>query len=867
MFDAPPSTLCASLEKILDNPKEYLADILFHFPSGDIHAHRALLLCRIPSNFVDTYIPQLKDETKTALDISDIISQELFEKLIRFWYTSTFPNDTVAVELDKLAKKLGTPVLPVRSDSVPDSVQLASDLKNMLNDHTMTDITIELVSSMPNHHRVNSPLPSLLSTSPDNHIHPIDLENTSFFTAHRFMLAARSSYFYNMFCTEFQEAFTPTIHLTNDLFNESITDLILTYLYTGKIIVKPLMINIGKKMSPLQHRVEHKKHTLRVIQKSFYAVDYLGESNTLGKALLHEIEELCHSFKCVCNECAVLLPSMLAWSEKHHEMVPKLKRTLVLLYSDPVHSLANLWSQRPFAHLIQSIVPSASALGEETLTAVMNKEPLFRARPSKTSIHEIEERMFCNITKHNAIHVLHSLHLCLIQIRSADPSPSWSRPTLDLVNPVLQYTVSMVSQFFDFYCVEYPILLSCVDGIGGGFSVDFLDFLLKHVLNEGLQETNAGVIYQGIVRDMVGRQEVVNNMAVDDVLVKARGSCANYIFKNWTRIKTQGSLLALEKSTLRQLAEDTGIPYRSLTRPFDSDFANIFSFKPKHKQKKTTKNDQLTQVYTRRLSIGNLMTRSLTHNGNEPTRSSVRSRPRALSTESAVDFSFRIPESNISEPKNQSLINMLAYETRERGRQLEEKQVESDNDIISGHKRPMLRTSSSFDSLTDQLLPLEGLPHIRNVNTAPESLDRIDAPRPSRLKFELPKTPSRSKSPAHNHPPPSIYLTPQPQKNRRGSKTGRRSRWSIGSSDVSDEEPEAIPAVGDKVELLRRPLPTMGTIKYIGPVEFANGTHVGIELESRLGKSDGSIDGVRYFRTDPQRGLFIKPGDFKILSH
>jgi dynactin complex subunit len=36
---------------------------------------------------------------------------------------------------------------------------------------------------------------------------------------------------------------------------------------------------------------------------------------------------------------------------------------------------------------------------------------------------------------------------------------------------------------------------------------------------------------------------------------------------------------------------------------------------------------------------------------------------------------------------------------------------------------------------------------------------------------------------------------------------------------------------------------------------------------SIVGKSDGSIDGVRYFRTDAQRGLFIKPGDFKILSH
>lgn len=34
-----------------------------------------------------------------------------------------------------------------------------------------------------------------------------------------------------------------------------------------------------------------------------------------------------------------------------------------------------------------------------------------------------------------------------------------------------------------------------------------------------------------------------------------------------------------------------------------------------------------------------------------------------------------------------------------------------------------------------------------------------------------------------------------------------------------------------------------------------------------VGKSDGSIDGIRYFYTDPQRALFVKPDDFKILYH
>ena len=33
-----------------------------------------------------------------------------------------------------------------------------------------------------------------------------------------------------------------------------------------------------------------------------------------------------------------------------------------------------------------------------------------------------------------------------------------------------------------------------------------------------------------------------------------------------------------------------------------------------------------------------------------------------------------------------------------------------------------------------------------------------------------------------------------------------------------------------------------------------------------VGQSDGSIDGVRYFHTDPQRALFVKPDALKIAS-
>jgi hypothetical protein len=322
----------------------------------------------------------------------------------------------------------------------------------------------------------------------------------------------------------------------------------------------------------------------------------------------------------------------------------------------------------------------------------------------------------------------------------------------------------------------------------------------------------------------------------------------------------------LDKSTLRQLADDIHIPYRNLTKLYENnDFSTLFSFTSKQrKAKKQDKHTMLNDVYnTRRLSLGNLMTRTSSQqviNRNN--------RPRALSTESVL-----LAAGQKRYTDNPPLINLLSLETEERTKRLEQGLTSytlMTEPSTSSTRRPLLRTSSSFTSLTDQLLPVDSV--LVTKTSEPDLVSRR-----TRLKFELPTTPSRSKSPSA---PPftsqvalSAYLSPNATKHRRGSKTsGRKSRWSIGSSnnssDISDDDEPmfASPVVGDKIELLRRPLPTMGIIKYIGPVQFAQGPYIGVELESRLGKSDGSVDGIRYFYTDPQRGLFVKPDDFKIIK-
>jgi len=49
-----------------------------------------------------------------------------------------------------------------------------------------------------------------------------------------------------------------------------------------------------------------------------------------------------------------------------------------------------------------------------------------------------------------------------------------------------------------------------------------------------------------------------------------------------------------------------------------------------------------------------------------------------------------------------------------------------------------------------------------------------------------------------------------------------------------------------------------GIVRYVGPIHFAQGIYVGIELATSEGKNDGSVRGERYFTCPVDHGLFVK---------
>jgi hypothetical protein len=192
---------------------------------------------------------------------------------------------------------------------------------------------------------------------------------------------------------------------------------------------------------------------------------------------------------------------------------------------------------------------------------------------------------------------------------------------------------------------------------------------------------------------------------------------------------------------------------------------------------------------------------------------------------------------------------------------------------IPGHG--LKRLSSPLPQLsrsqtTPNIEPADNLEELHKVNTenldlllSMETQERVEAqaerrreeleqqkkkgsemlsPRPTVIKFELPVTPPRSRSPTRLAYPRARPIRSLPEEGLAANvkrhpvpvKKPKRQGWRTIFGDRDDENPrnKGIPiTLNTKVKLTKRPLPTFGIVKYMGEVDFDEGVYFGIELD------------------------------------
>jgi dynactin 1 len=73
---------------------------------------------------------------------------------------------------------------------------------------------------------------------------------------------------------------------------------------------------------------------------------------------------------------------------------------------------------------------------------------------------------------------------------------------------------------------------------------------------------------------------------------------------------------------------------------------------------------------------------------------------------------------------------------------------------------------------------------------------------------------------------------------------------------------EASVAVGNRVSTTNG----VGVVKFVGTTLFASGKWIGIELDSPVGKHNGTVQGKSYFTCRDRYGIFVRPVAVKLID-
>ncbi|KAG2223810.1 hypothetical protein INT45_001944 [Circinella minor] len=415
-------------------------------------------------------------------------------------------------------------------DNAPPNVMLAlgpPEQRHQQKINTTTTAALNTRSNTSSHYHHQQHQHQNLLTGNDEH-------QKTRWTCHKKVLAEHSPYFAAMFDGEFSESGASIVFLPPGVFTAIGLDGVLHYMYTNE-----LELNVNGSVNETHAKMQQ-------LQDMYSAADYLGMVQ-LRQTLSEQLTESAHQWTCYCVECRDVVTQLFPYSYaravqfEDEVMAVITEKILVVLTQEPDKTLQTYWTSRGLAEMLHLSQPDVGPY--------------------------LKQQIIGRVSRFNAIETLYA---CFIANKSLEQqmqrSTSMTTTTTKSDNNLFDHLKSTISgaqsrsteiiaHFFDFYCSQYPTLLSCIDGIT--YSFDFLEFLLQRTLTDNMKPHNAPNMYQGIVRDLMCRHAVQHCNQVKLILTDARSTVLKYIVTNFDLVTKSGAFDRLDKNVLAKLAEDT----------------------------------------------------------------------------------------------------------------------------------------------------------------------------------------------------------------------------------------------------------------------------------------------------------------------
>ncbi|KAG0166246.1 hypothetical protein DFQ28_007494 [Apophysomyces sp. BC1034] len=338
---------------------------------------------------------------------------------------------------------------------------------------------------------------------------------------HKTVLAGSSPYFGAMFQSEFRESGATIVFLPRGIFTAAALDGILHYMYTNEIDTH-IPGSTAEITTPA---------ALDLLQNIYSAGDYLGMTS-LCDAAADRMAGMTHRWNCYCASCVDTVPRLLLFTSAQSQsldderMAHMTENALKILTSNLPKTLQSFWTSRELAHLIKYFPETGRSLTQQVLL---------------------------RINKSNAIESLYACYQAAQTLSQKDAEGTWSKVLNDNLSMIQSRAIQTLAIHFNFYCSQYPTLLSCIDGIK--YSFEFLEHILQQTLAEQMDSHNAGIFYQGIVRHLMCRHAVQHCEKVRVILQEAKSSILHFISSRVSEIKESGDFEVLDRGVVSLLAQ------------------------------------------------------------------------------------------------------------------------------------------------------------------------------------------------------------------------------------------------------------------------------------------------------------------------